>query len=298
MPVTIPPGTETVLLHNRVAGPRPFPGLESAPEFRLHPTTPEESTEIAREAAIAGVQRIIVAGGDGTLRDVARGIVGTQTAVAILPAGTANDYAASAGIPKEAGQAWELARNGVATRVDVAKVNGDLISINMGGIGFDAEVVRRYHQGAAWQRKLPARLRYHLSIFGTFAKFKGVRARLDLDGEVIEIDRLMLLAFGSARQYGDGMVIAPDARLSDGLLNAVWATELSAGELAGLLPKLTAAGHVGHPKVTMRTFHSLRIETDPPAAFHIEGDLQGHAPIEIKVLPAALNVVAGSNAVL
>lgn len=253
---------------------------------------------MAQEAASQGVGRIIVAGGDGTLRDVARGIVGTDTALAILKAGTANDYAVTAGIPNDPTEAWELARTGEPQAVDVAEVNSDLISLNMGGIGFDAEVVRRYHQGAEWQRKLPTRLRYNLSILGTFLKFKGVRAKLTLDDEVIEIEKLMLLAFGSARQYGDGMVIAPEARLSDGLLNAVWATELSAGELAGLLPKLSTAGHVGHPKVTMRTFRRLRIETEPSAAFHVEGDLQGHAPIEVKIRPSALKVVTGPKAVL
>jgi diacylglycerol kinase (ATP) len=264
----------------------------------LVPQSREETRTVAETAVEAGVERLIVAGGDGTLRDAASALVGSPTALAIVPCGTANDYAVTAGIPRDLHRAWELATTGEPVAVDIARVNGTHISLNLAGLGFDAEVVRAYHTAGAWQKKMPPRVRYYLSIAATFRKFRGVRARLCLDDEEVVIERLLLLAFGAARQYGDGMVIAPDARLADGRLDAVWATELSTGELMGLLPKLSRAGHVGHPKVSFRTFQRMRVETEPPMAFHIEGDLFGQSPLEIEVVPGALRLVAGPEAKL
>lgn len=298
MSFTIPLGTPILVLLNPLAGPRgrswrPPPGA-----LCLVPHSRDETQRWAEAAVKAGVERLVVAGGDGTLRDAARALVGSSTALGIVPCGSANDYAVTAGIPRELHLAWELATTGEPVAVDVAQINGEHFSLNLAGLGFDAEVVRAYHTAGSWQKKLPPRVRYYLSIATTFRTFRGVRAALWLDGEEVAIDRLLLLAFGAARQYGDGMVIAPDARLADGRLDAVWATELSTRELIALLPKLSRAGHVGHPKVSFRTFRRMRVETDPPMAFHIEGDLFGQSPLEIEVVPGALRLMAGSGAKL
>ena len=253
------------------------------------------ATEIARWAQ-GRFGRVVAIGGDGTLSEVANGLVGGGAMMGIVPAGTANDYARSAGIPEDLAAAAALAAEGAGVAVDLAEVAGRGYSLNLAGLGFDAEVVRRYHRTGWFLNALGTKARYYGAIFQTFAAFQGVRAVIEVDGERIEESRLMLLAFGAARQYGEGMQILPEARLADGVLDVVWATELSAKELMGLLPKIYEAGHVGHPKVRFRQFRELRVTTEPGTALHIEGDLAGETPVDVRILAGGLRVVCGEGA--
>ncbi|HRI73185.1 MAG TPA: diacylglycerol kinase family lipid kinase [Fimbriimonadaceae bacterium] len=258
---------------------------------------PGHATVLAAAAVAAGWQRIIVGGGDGTLNEVVQSVAGTDVTLGLWPVGTANDYARSAGLPTDLTAALDLAASGPGTPVDLARVNGKHYCVNLGGLGFDAEVVRRYHAAGPVVKALGTKARYWSSIGRTFLGFRGLRATITFDDEPpMVVPKLMLLAFGPARQYGEGMRMCPDAVLNDGLLDAVWAESLSAVELSKLLPLVYEAKHIGHPKVKSRTFRRMRIDSVPAGAFHLEGDLKGESPLEVEVVPGALRMVLGPGA--
>lgn len=297
--IPTPATPESALL---ILNPAAGKGAKDVPLVGEHILTvetdyPGHATEIAAAAVESGWQRIIVGGGDGTLHEVVQSVAGTDVTLGLWPVGTANDYARSAGLLRGLTSALDLAASGPATAVDLALVNGKHYCVNLGGLGFDAEVVRRYHAAGRLTRALGTKGRYWSSIGKTFLKFRGLRAQVTFDEEpAFEIPKLMLLAFGPAQQYGEGMRMCPDAVLNDGLLDAVWAESLNAIELSQLLPLVYDAKHIGHPKVKSRTFKRMRIECEPAGAFHLEGDLKGESPLDVEVKPGALRMVLGTGA--
>jgi diacylglycerol kinase (ATP) len=244
---------------------------------------------LAREAAQEGYDRVVAVGGDGTLNEVGNGLMGTSAALAVIPTGTNNDWVLTVGIPKDTLEATRLVFAGRRAKCDVGLAVGYRHFFNIAGIGFDAEASQRVNDS------LLKRFSPTLSTLGAIAttlfRFTGVSVQVQLDDQKLDIDKLLLMAVGITRYYGNGMKILPNAEIDDGLFEIVWAQDMGRGELISLVGKLYKAGHVGHPKVHFARGRQFTATSAQSVAFHLDGDVVGHLPVSFSIFPGALDII-------
>lgn len=253
--------------------------------------------ELAAEAA-SDHELIVAAGGDGTIHEVANGLLSVEphrrrARLAVLPIGTGNDFAKLLG-GHRLEHAFDRILRGEPRLLDVGLVRwADQAEyfINGMGTGIDVEVVRQIAR--------PPRFRgvagYLVGVLRALRVFEPIRARLRVDGT--ELDRrVMIVGVGNGVSQGGGFYITPDARPDDGRLDLCVIDEMSLPRVLVTLPQLMRGRHVSHPSVTMMTFERLEIETDAPLFFQLDGELREPAGVHrltVEVRRGALPV-AGS----
>lgn len=247
---------------------------------------------LAYEAAVGGVERIVVVGGDGTIQEVANGLAGAPPAVVgIVPGGNGNDVARALGLPRDPLAALAVALGAARRAVDVGLARGsegERRFVAAGGTGFDAGVATRMAGARAWWQR--GRAGYLLTTLDELRRHRNATVRMTIDGLPVAIEApILFAAFANGPFYGGGMQISPDAVSDDGLLDLCLVGDLSRLEALRQLPGLYRGAHVSHPAVTMLRFRSLRIEGDP-APVHLDGEPWGRLPIRVEVLPGALHV--------
>ena len=252
---------------------------------------PGHATDLARQAVAAGCARVVAVGGDGTMNEVAQALVGTPVALALVPCGSGNGLARHLRVPLAPSAAIVLAADAGArvAVIDTGTANGRPF-FNAMGLGLDAEVSRRFSQGA--RRGLAA---YAGSVLAVFARRRRERCLImaDLRAEAIDV---LLLAVANSDQYGNGAVIAPGARVDDGLLDLV------AVPPVGLLGAMVLAGRLFLGNLDrgagIRHLRGARfvIERPAPGLIHTDGECHEEAAtVEIAVLPSSLCVVVAAK---
>ncbi len=244
--------------------------------------------ELACAAAERGVDCVLAVGGDGTVNEVAGGLLGSDTVLGVIPVGSGNGLARTLGVPLEPQAALHAVAEGVNRRMDVGRVNGRLF-LNVAGAGFDAAVGADFHahglrggrRGVATYVRLGLRraLRYQA---------------LDLALETDAGSRpgpAFLVAFANGRQYGAGALLAPRARLDDGQLDVIVIEASSVLEVLLNVPRLFT-GRIER----FRRFHrhattSARLSSPTAFDFHRDGEPEGHVTgLDVTLEPRALRV--------
>jgi diacylglycerol kinase (ATP) len=302
---TRPVPQNVVLIVNPVSGGgRGLQTLRAAlPIFRARGIDPEfhvtasgdEPTGLARAAAAAGAELVVAVGGDGHLAAVGEGLAGTDTPLAVLPAGSANDYARTIGMPrKDVRAAVDAILTGDVQRVDVMRVEptgaAPRIFLNVVGTGFDAAVA----EAAERITVLRGSGRYVLAMMRVLPRYSATALRIKIDG-VAHSHRAMMIAIANGPAYGGGMRVAPHARLDSGELELCVIGELSKLAFLGAFPRVFKGTHVTHPAVTMLRGKQIRIESDVPLHLVADGEKAGSLPATITILPAALSIVMGTR---
>ena len=241
------------------------------------------ATEIAAEAVKNGADAVIAVGGDGTVNEVSRALIDTETALGVIPSGSGNGFARHLKIPLSEKAALRRIMNFETLRIDTAILN-DTSFIATAGLGFDAEVGWRFSEldkrGMASYVKATAE---------TFFKFKPEYYELVIDGKEM-ITKAFLLTFANVGQYGNNAWIAPSASVTDGKLNVCILKEF---------PPLLA------PEILFRLFnrqieeskyyqmiHAEKILVKNPKKFHLDGEpLEASGDLHIAINPASLNVI-------
>jgi diacylglycerol kinase (ATP) len=263
---------------------------------------PGHARELALHAADGGHDRVVAVGGDGTVQEVVNGLLeaGPALSLGILAGGNGNDLARSLGLPHRATDALAVALGEETMRIDVARAlrgEGSTATVRYfvaaGGIGFDAQVAAAMAgPRRRWQR---GRLGYALSTLRELQRFRNRAVHLTLetpDGER-EIDRCVLfVAFANGRYYGGGMLICPDATLTDGLLDLCLVGDISRLETVRQLPGLYRGRHVNHPAVEFVRATAARLEGERGTLAHLDGEPFGALPLRIEVEHLALSVAA------
>lgn len=283
-----------VVIFNPAAGRGKTAHLRDAAQSRLgadwewRPTErPGHAVELARDAASEGAPVVAAFGGDGTVGDVARGIVGADAALGILPMGTGNDVARNLGLPLDLGVACDTLRRGRTRAVDMGTINGTPF-LNNAGAGFDACVMQTMNTSIRFVRGKPA---FVLAILKMLPSFQPFSLTLTHDDEPPETLSAMMLSVLNGAMYGAGMKACPGASMDDGKLDVLVIMALPKPRLLALLPKVIAGEHVGHPAVRLFRACRLSLACDPPQPLNIDGDVSGNTPAEITVRPGALTVV-------
>ena len=263
-------------------------------EFRSAGSS-EEFTQIAREEAAAGRERIFALGGDGTFQALLNAVAGnTNISIGVLPAGGGNDLASALGLPLDAVRAAEMIlTRGEAVPLDAARARtgegAERLYMGGGGVGLDAEAAR-FASGI--YRRMRGRSRYLLSAIRALGTFRGIYVRVSLEGaEQTSLEgTALVLGVLNTPSYGGGVRLAPKARLEDGHLDLVLLENLSAVEIARLLPRMAASGELRTERIQRHHVTRARIETERPCAFHADGEIVGMTPVEIAVVPQAMRV--------
>jgi diacylglycerol kinase (ATP) len=175
-------------------------------------TAPGHATEISRTAAGGGVDVVVAVGGDGTVNEVAAGLVGTATAMAIVPAGSGNGLARHLKIPMNQKRAIEVINRYNILKIDTATIN-DQLFVNVAGVGFDASVAKKF--AVAGKRGFSTYLRITTN---SYKNYEPRQYTLVVDGKVIK-RRALLISFANSSQFGNNTSIDPAASVTDGYID-------------------------------------------------------------------------------
>ncbi|MEO8476947.1 MAG: diacylglycerol kinase family protein [Actinomycetota bacterium] len=257
-------------------------------------TSAEDLETTVRSAAEEGAGIVAVLGGDGTVSLGANGVVGTDAALAVLPAGTGDDFAKAIG----AGTfdaAVRLLANPKIVPIDVVAVIAGVERrwfVNIAGAGFDSEVNETAN---AMRLRLGGTGTYLAAVLKTLSRFSPAHYDLTIDGEALSVDA-MLVVVGSGIQYGGGMKVLPDACLNDGLLDVCIVEALSTTAFLRAFPRVFTGSHGRHPKVQMLRATSVKVEANRKIQVYADGERVGPLPATFEVRPDALPVVVGPHA--
>jgi diacylglycerol kinase (ATP) len=292
--------------------------------FETYETTqPGDATIATRAALERGSRTIAVVGGDGTLSEAAEGFfliderqteplpdrVCSDAALAILPAGTGDDFARGllggrANLERWIGIFVAYVQRGSAegTRsVDVLYGNCDnlkrpFICLNASTMGLGGETAARVAAQGSLLRSLSGETRFIAAAVGALFAWREKRVRVAV-GESTVIDGYMnLVAVANNRYAGGGMMLSPQAQIDDGQLDVVTATGLSRTDIIRELPRIHTGGHVANPKVRIMQSTRVKVETLAQAdalLIEADGNVRGRTPVEFRVLPRALRFVVG-----
>jgi diacylglycerol kinase (ATP) len=244
-------------------------------------------------AVEAGVDAVVVSGGDGMVNLAVNAVAGTGTPLGIVAAGTGNDIARELGLPLAADHAAAAVvralDDGIRRTVDAARcrLDGGGVRWFAGvlGVGFDA-VVNERANGWSWPR---GQAKYTLAVARELPVFRERSYVLDLDGRPVSA-RAMLVAIANGPAYGGGMRISPRSSMDDGLLDVVVAGPLSRWEFARIFPTVFSGRHVDHPRVTLYRAASVRIDS-PGIIGYADGERFGPLPLTCDAVPGALTVL-------
>jgi diacylglycerol kinase (ATP) len=253
--------------------------------------------EMSRRAAQDGVERLVVAGGDGTLHHALQGLAGSSTALAAVPLGRGNDLAAELGVPGKLRDALAHALAVPVSTMDLGRIEGDgesgaepvYFGIYAGG-GFDSAVASYANRRS---RLLHGSLVYPWAMLRTLVRFRAPRIRLERGGDCFA-GRALFVTAANATRFGGGMRIAPGASLVDGQLDLVLVQQVSKLELLWIFPRVYAGRHVGHRRVVMARSGCARLGFDPPLTLYADGEPVrpvGWQGVTLTTVPAALRVV-------
>lgn len=247
---------------------------------------PGHATELARAALQRGVSLVLAWGGDGTINEVASVLAFTPAVLGIIPSGSGNGLARELQIPFAPAQAFGVALDGATRCIDAGELDGRMF-FNVAGVGLDARVAHRF----AAEGLLRRGFRKYLEI-GARELAAGIADdhTIVADGEATSV-RAMVVAIANSRQYGNGALIAPDAKLDDGRLDLVIIGARSILRALVQVPRLFTGRIARVPGVTMRTAREIEVVSGHPVVYHVDGEpYVGAASITARCRPRALHV--------
>ncbi len=250
-----------------------------------------DATRFAQEAAASGVDVVAVYGGDGTVMEIASGLIGTDTPMAIMPGGTANVVSVELGIPKNLLEACELiaSKTSGIRAIDVGISEGKHF-LHRIGLGMAAEKVK----GAT--REMKDRfgvLAYTIAGLNVLKNPPMAHYRFTLDGKTIEANGISCIVANSGNMGVQGFSVARDVSISDGLLDVFLVRD------RGLVSVASSAASIADLTLNTDALHhwqarDIIIDADPPQSTQGDGEVWGETPIRISVLPQAVNVIIDS----
>jgi diacylglycerol kinase (ATP) len=298
---------------NPAAGPRDFHRqLNKAIEYlRTHDwevklfrtTAKSDAIRLARQAAEAGCDVAVAVGGDGTIHEVVNGLAGSDTALAIIPAGTANVYAVDVGIPiwsplrpNAIRTAAEIIRTGQRRKIDLGRVqlaDGQRRFFFMWcGVGLDAAIAEGVSSEDTRRLGMAA---WAIAGVMVAVNFMGIRGNVTIDDHK-ERKRVLWAVISNGQLYGRLWRIAPDAKMDDGLLDLTVFEGHGVLSTARHLAGLTLGQYARDPTVHFYRGCAFTIETRKPLPIHVDAEPMGTTPATISVAPQSLKVVLPSKA--
>lgn len=258
-------------------------------DYALHFTNePMEAVDVAKMGIEAGFSHIVAMGGDGTVNEIANGLLGTNATLAVIPAGTGNDFIRMLGIPGNPMQAIDTLLNGVARTMDLGQVEDDRCFVNGLGIGIDAQVARDVLK----MDRLKGAAAYISAAVQEVFRFQAFPVALSTPEEHLELTCLSL-GVSNGLYAGGGFKLAPRADIDDGLVDLCAIGDYPKPERLFRLPKVRAGKHADWKNVTYRQTNEVTVSSLKKLIAHVDGEpyrLPGDS-FTVRALPQSLRVL-------
>jgi len=273
-------------------------------EFKFEFTErPSQATEITRSSIKDGNELIIGVGGDGTLNEIANGFyefekpINPDATLGIVPSGTGCDLTRSLRIPSKLKGAMTVLQDAPSSRMDIGKVvfqahDGRLTEryfLNVADFGLGGEVVQEVNRKRLERRTSS----YVKCLLSTMLQYHNKKVHIRIDGHDLPREDCLIGAIANGRIFGKGMKIAPEARLDDGLFDAVFVQGMKLFEFCRQGWKLINGSHLGHRKVNWirgRRVEAFPADTEGPVLLEMDGEQLGRLPATFEIIPHGLLV--------
>ena len=272
-----------------------------------------EAVQLAADVARQGVGLIVACGGDGTISEVANGILdsGKDAVLGILPSGTGGDFRRTLQIPTQTRSAAAVLRTGPSHRIDVGRVSfldhdGSEVSryfLGVASCGMSTKVIERVKQGTPdWLPEnvpnwIGGRVSFGAALLQTAARAASAELVVQLDDSHERHLTVTNLCIANARYFGGGMKVAPNAKLTDGKLDVISFADLSAFKIFTSAPRLYTGSHLSMPEVSHALARKVLVRParrSTEISIEIDGELPGRLPATFQIIPEALRVRANA----
>jgi YegS/Rv2252/BmrU family lipid kinase len=241
--------------------------------------------ELALEAA-AGGEVAVAFGGDGLISAVAGALSDSDGVVGILPGGRGNDLCRVLGIPRGPVAACGVLASGVVRPLDLGEADGRTFA-GIASCGFDS-VVNRIANETTVVRGSPV---YGLALLRALPGWQAAGFEISLDGGEVRRFTGYSVAAANSRQFGGGMRLAPDASLTDGLLDVVIIEDMSKRRFLRLAPTVFSGRHLRYREVSVLRAREAHISATEPFTLYADGEAIASLPVTVRVLPAAVRMI-------
>jgi diacylglycerol kinase (ATP) len=244
-----------------------------------------EAEAMARRGVAEGFERIVAAGGDGTINEVVNGLAGTNAMLGLLPIGTMNVFATELGLPvNNLELCWEIVNGDSIRAVDLPKANQKFF-VQLAGVGLDAQVVKETSSNL---KKNFGPLSYLISAVQIAAR---TPPKLFIQSEDASIDEGSFVLVGNGRLYGGPFPFFKHAALDDGLLDVIVFKRLGYLEIIKYLQDVIFSSEIRVPEIEYFQTRQLRVESDQSVPVELDGELVGNCPVEFSVRDRSLRVL-------
>jgi len=244
-----------------------------------------EAERLARRAAQEGFEKIVAAGGDGTINEVVNGLAGSKATLGLLPVGTMNVFAMELGLPvHDLDLCWNIIQNQNTRLVDLPSANGKYF-VQLAGVGLDAQVVK----------ETSTRLRRNFGPLSYLISAAQIAARqpprLFIESENASIEEGSFVLIGNGRLYGGPFPFFKHAVIDDGLFDVVVFKRLGYLEIIKYLQNVVFSSEIRVPEIEYFQTRRLRVDTDQSVPVELDGELVGNCPVEFRVRERSLQVL-------
>jgi len=264
---------------------------------------PLEATSSAREAVSAGSELVIAVGGDGTIQETVNGLfsrgrpINPDCQLGIINSGTGCGFLKSLDFPPDLDGQCRVIAQGWTRLIDIGRAvfsngNGrgqERYFINECQAGIGGEVVKKVHSGS---KKLGGLLAFGLNTLAVLLKYPNQRMTVTVDDGPETTGRFMGIIAANGNSMAGGMQLAPQADVGDGLLDFLFIHEQTLVERLRNFPKIYGGSHIASPKFSYFRGKSLALTSEEDISFEADGELLGHLPCRVEILPSALRVLA------
>lgn len=251
----------------------------------IYTQRPGQATQLAQAAQMAGAETVLAIGGDGTAYEVAQGLLGSQSALGIIPAGTGNDFVKTIGVPLQPLKALDHVLSHPPIKTDVGELNGRMF-LNEIGTGFDVSVLDYAAKAKRYCRGL---LPYLYGVIQTARHFQSIPLTYAVDGGEPVTQDAFVMAVANGGRIGGGINVAPDARVDDGMLDVVVVEKVPKGQLPLRFIGLLRGRILSFPETHF--FRASSVSFSAPAMrVNVDGEIQEESRISARALPGALRI--------
>jgi YegS/Rv2252/BmrU family lipid kinase len=241
--------------------------------------------ELSRKAARDKADIVVAVGGDGSLNEIAKGLIGTDTAMGIIPAGSGNGLAHHLHIPFRISKAIETINKGKIKKIDTIRINGELC-VSIAGVGFDALVAKEFEK--ARRRGFQT---YFRIILTEYLNYKPRKYKITIDGKKYK-ERALFISFANSNQFGYNASIAPHATVDDGLIDVCIIKKIPLAKVVFLANLLFLKKIDQTNDITIIKGKEIKLSRKRSKIVNVDGEhVKLKKKLIIKIDPLSLNVV-------
>lgn len=250
---------------------------------------PGHATELASEAVAEGYDVVVAVGGDGTVNEVARALVGTDAALGIVPCGSGNGLARHLHIPMNARKAVEIINAGKVDAIDVITVNGQYCFCTA-GVGYDAKVSAEYAKES--RRGL---VTYAKKAIEGWLEYEPEEYIIEVNGQILK-RRALAIVCANANQWGNDFHVAPKASLKDGLIDVTIIHPMKLQNVISMPVQMLGYSFDRNPDVETIKTQSIIIKRSTTDCIHIDGEpVEMGKDINVQIIKRRLKVFRFKN---